>query len=132
MLAAQAGEAMNVIEGTAEPVALPAPKAQLEPTPPADRAATGRGFADNLLNHLAAPSCRRHALRRTDRGRAEWHSRRGDDRDHARTAEGPRPRLAKLYRERAIARARAAERHYTAADLTAAPQKFFVARFLGY
>jgi hypothetical protein len=33
MLAARAGEAANVIEGTAEPVALPAPEAQSEPTP---------------------------------------------------------------------------------------------------
>ena len=33
MLAARAGEASNVIEGTAEPVALPAPEAQSEPTP---------------------------------------------------------------------------------------------------
>jgi len=33
MLAAQAGEPANVIEGTAELVALPAPEAQSEPTP---------------------------------------------------------------------------------------------------
>ena len=33
MLAAQAGEPANVIEGTAEPVALPAPEAQSEPPP---------------------------------------------------------------------------------------------------
>ena len=33
MLAAQAGEPANVIEGTVEPVALPAPEAQSEPTP---------------------------------------------------------------------------------------------------
>jgi hypothetical protein len=33
MLAAQADEPANVIEGTAEPVALPAPEAQSEPTP---------------------------------------------------------------------------------------------------
>ena len=31
MIAARAGEAANVIEGTAEPVALPAPEAQSEP-----------------------------------------------------------------------------------------------------
>jgi hypothetical protein len=33
MLPAQAGEAANVIEGTAEPAALPAPEAQSEPPP---------------------------------------------------------------------------------------------------
>jgi hypothetical protein len=33
ILAARAGEAANVIEGTAETVALPAPEAQFEPTP---------------------------------------------------------------------------------------------------
>ena len=32
-LAARAGEAANVIEGTAEPVALPAPEVQSEPAP---------------------------------------------------------------------------------------------------
>ena len=35
MLAARAGEPANVIEGTAEPMALPAPEAQSEPTPAA-------------------------------------------------------------------------------------------------
>src|SRR5262249_21966820 len=33
LLAGQAGEAANVIAGTSEPVAVPAPEAQSEPTP---------------------------------------------------------------------------------------------------